>query len=323
MQSKYILPSSVFVFVAFMLSMIQIQVESPMLMLERFIPGGGWIEISIISSFGFLVAYNMQFPKSSAKWRKISWSIFSIWFFGQLLMGILVDDRFLLTGKLHLPIPAMLVSGPIYRGQKSIMTLLFLSTIVLTGPAWCSQLCYFGGIDNLIAKGKTSKKTLRYKLPFKHSLLITIVAVTILLRLFNISALIATILGATFGIIGLIVILTLSRRQNRMVHCIAYCPIGTIVNYLRFLNPFRMYIDNNCDTCLACTSRCKYDALNLIDIQNKKPGLGCTLCGDCVSSCKSSSIKYKFFKLAPNKARNLYLFLTISLYCIFLAMGRI
>ncbi|MDA3928789.1 MAG: 4Fe-4S binding protein [Prolixibacteraceae bacterium] len=320
---SYNLSLSVFVFVTFMLSMVQLKVETPMLLLERFIVGGGWFEIALVALFGAILAFKMQDPKQSGKWRRISWSIFSVWFFTQLLLGILIDDTFLLTGKLHLPVPAMIISGPIYRGEKSIMTLLFLSTIVLTGPAWCSQLCYFGAIDNLMAKGKTSRKKINYKNPVKNILLLSIIVVTIALRFFNVSPLNATIVGGVLGLVGLAIIAFYSRKQNRMVHCSVFCPIGTVVNYLKFINPFRMYIDSNCDSCLACTSNCKYDALTISDIQNRKTGHGCTFCGDCISSCKTNSIKYKFFGFSSNNARNLYLFLTISLYSIFLAMGRI
>jgi ferredoxin-type protein NapH len=50
--------------------------------------------------------------------------------------------------------PMMILGGPIYRGQLSVMTILFLSTVILTGPAWCSQLCYFGAFDNLAPGAK-------------------------------------------------------------------------------------------------------------------------------------------------------------------------
>ena len=53
-----------------------------------------------------------------------------------------------MTGKLHLPVPMMILAGPIYRGHTSVMSILFLSTLILSGPAWCSHLCYFGAIDN-------------------------------------------------------------------------------------------------------------------------------------------------------------------------------
>lgn len=322
-MNKYRLPLYVFLFVSFILSMIQWKVQSPMLLLERFFDGGGWIEILIVALWGATVAYKMQDPTLTAKWRRISWMVFSVWFFTQLFLGIAVSEIFLLTGKLHIPVPAMIISGPIYRGQKSIMTLLFLSTIVLTGPAWCSQLCYFGAIDNMFAKGKTSRKKIKHLMVYKHSVLFFVIAGTLLFRLFNIKPFIAAVSGIAFGVAGLAIILFLSRKQKRMIHCTAYCPIGTLVNYLKFLNPFRLYIDNTCDLCMACTSKCKYNALNIENIKKHKPAITCTLCGDCISTCKNKSIQYRFFKTKPDTARNIYLFLTISLYAVFIAMGRI
>lgn len=319
----YYLPLMVFFFVVFVLSMIQLKVEIPMLLLERFFNNGGWLEIFVIGLYGGFLAYKMQDVHNSGKWRRISWSLFSLWFFAQLLLGIFISDIFLLTGKLHLPVPAMLISGPLYRGEKSVMTILFLSTIVLTGPAWCSQFCYFGAIDNLMATGKTKRSLINHKYRIKHTLLFLIITITLFLRLFSVDRLTATLLGALFGVLGVAVIVFYSRKQKRMLHCTVFCPIGTMVNYMKVINPFRIQIDSKCDNCMACSILCKFDALRLEDIRNRIPGRTCTLCGDCLSSCKGSFIKYRFLKLSPQKSRSFYLFMTISVYTIFLAMGRL
>jgi len=109
-----------------------------------------------------------------------------------------------------------------------------------------------------------------------------------------------------------------------MVHCTAYCPIGTLVSLGRFLNPFRMRIDNDtCTDCMACTRSCRYDALRKKDILARKPGLTCTLCGDCVSSCHKGSIRYHLFRLPPQSARNVYLVVTVTLHAATMALARI
>ena len=100
----------------------------------------------------------MQDPAKVSRWRKYTWFVFSVVFFSQLLLGLLVSDKFLMTGKLHLPVPMMILAGPIYRGHTSVMTILFLSTVILSGPAWCSHLCYFGAIDNLARLRKNQAK---------------------------------------------------------------------------------------------------------------------------------------------------------------------
>jgi ferredoxin len=305
--------------------MVQLKVETKMLLFERFFQNGGWVEILLVAVYGAVVIYFMQDLKKTARWRIISWTVFSAWFFLQLFLGIIIDDVFLLTGKLHIPVPAMMVAGPIYRGQLSVMTILFLSTIILSGPAWCSQLCYFGAVDGMFsAKGKAKAKPLTEKrIAIKSTLLILVIISAISFRWFGISPLISAIAGISFGVIGLTVIILFSKRKGKMVHCVLYCPIGTMVNYLKFVNPFRLKIEYSCTRCMACTATCRYDALNLEDIENKKPGITCTLCGDCLKSCHANSIKYTFLKMKPKNARKLYLYITISLHAIFLAMGRI
>ena len=318
------LPIAVFIFVLFLLIPVQLMVENPMLLMERFLPGAGWFEIVLIAFYGAIVAYKMQDPSKVQLWRRYTWLAFSVLFFSQLILGLFGFERFLMTGKLHLPIPMMILGGPIYRGHLSVMSILFVSTLVLSGPAWCSHLCYFGAIDSISSSGKTRRKPIRNKWALKSTILLLVIASALVLRWMKIPATTATFLAIGFGLIGLGVILLVSRKEGRMVHCTTYCPIGTIVNLGRFVNPFRLTIDQStCTECMVCTSTCKYDALNRTDIAAKKPGLTCTLCGDCLSSCHAGSLQYRFPGLSGPNARNLYLFITISLHAATMALARI
>jgi ferredoxin-type protein NapH len=322
-KNRFRLPLAVFILTFTLLAFVQTKVERPMLLAERFIRGGGWAEIFLISLYGAYVIFKMQDPLNVPRWRKLTWTIFSFIFFTQLIIGLSGFEKFLMTGKLHLPIPMMIVGGPVYRGELSVMTILFLSTVVLTGPAWCSQLCYFGAIDNLASGGKTSKDILRNKGAIKSTILVLVVAMALLLRWLKVPGIISTLAAAGFGIIGITVMILFSSKRKKMIHCVLYCPIGTIVNLFKNINPFRMYIDQSCTLCMNCTKFCKYDALNVREIKNSKPSLTCTLCGDCLAGCHHNSIKYKFLKMSPENARNLYLILTISLHAACIAMARI
>jgi len=323
-NKKLRLPAGVFLTVVFLLFFVQWKVENPMLLAERFLKGGGWFEVFAVGLYGAMVAWHMQDPGKVARWRKYTWFAFSIVFFSQLLLGLLLSDIFLMSGKLHLPVPMMILAGPIYRGHTSVMTILFLSTVILSGPAWCSHLCYFGAIDNIAASGKTRRGPIRYKWALKWTVLLLVIAGAVVLRLMKVPVLSATLLAGGFGILGLGIILIISRREGRMVHCTSYCPIGTVVNLTHKVNPFRMYIDNSsCTSCMICTSSCKYDALNQDDVKARRPGSTCTLCGDCVSTCHAGSIKYRFLKLSPDQSRNLYLLITISLHAATMALARI
>lgn len=320
---RHTVPILIFILTFILLGFVQIKLERPIILAERFVSGAGWIEIIILSAYGSFIGWKMQNRMNVPRWRTITWTIFSIVFFSQLIIGISGVEKFLMTGKLHLPIPMMIVAGPIYRGQLSVMTILFLSTVILTGPAWCSQLCYFGAFDNLASKGKTARDVIKNKTVIKASFLFIVILAAIILRWMNVSMVTATFSAIVFGLVGIAVMIFFSSRRKKMIHCTLYCPVGTIVNFIKPVNPFRMYIDNSCTLCMHCTLFCKYDALNQPDIKNGKPGYTCTLCGDCLAGCSHSSIKYKFLWLDPEKARNLWIILTITLHASCLAMARI
>jgi len=323
MLKKFSLPLAVALFTIFILSFVQIKVERPMLMAERFMEGAGWIEILLIAAYGAFVAYKMQDKKNVPVWRRRIWFLFAVVFFGQLALGLAGQTIFLMTGKLHLPIPMMILGGPVYRGDIGFMTILFLSTIVLTGPAWCSHLCYFGAFDSVASSGKTRREPLKNKLALKSTIILLVIVAAIILRFSGVSVVYATIIAGLFGIAGIAVMIFFSRRSGRMVHCVIYCPIGTLVNVLKFANPFRMTITSTCTLCMRCTPACKYDALEPEHIRNGKPGISCTLCGDCLASCRDNSIEYRFLWMNTGNARWLFLFLTISAHAVFLALARI
>lgn len=319
-----LIPILAFLLTAILLSIVQLKVERPIILAERFVKNAGWFEILVLALYAAIVVQGMQDITKTAKWRKISWMIFSIVFFLQLIIGLSGFEKFLMTGKLHFPIPALIIGGPIYRADISFMPILFLSTIILTGPAWCSHLCYFGAFDNIASNNLRRKdlSPIKNKFVLKSTFILIVIISALIFRLFQVNVFYVIIFSSIFGIAGVFVIILISAKQKRMIHCTVYCPVGTVVNFLKYVNPFRMSIDDNCTECMRCISYCKYDALNKTDIQKRKPGLTCTYCGDCIMSCKTSSIRYKFFKLSPENARNLYLLLTVTIHAVFLGLAR-
>lgn len=325
MKNRLINPLIGGIIVIFILTLVHSKVTNPILLAERFSPGyGGWIEITLIALYAGIIIDRMIQNRNIAYWRRFTWTLFTIVFFSQLFLGLLGYERFLMTGTLHLPIPAMIVGGSIYKLRIGFMPILFLSTIIISGPAWCSQLCYFGAIDLQISKGGRKSKKLKNKSALKMTFLFLVILGALLLRFFNVDYLSAAWIGGLFGIVGLGIIIFISRKKRMMYHCTVYCPIGTLTQYLKFINPFRMYIEPNaCTLCMHCKPYCKYDALHTSDIKNGKPGISCTYCGDCVSSCDTDAIKYRIFNLRNQRAQNAWIVISIALHAVFLALGRI
>ncbi len=324
-QLSYRKASSFVVAIGVLLFLVPLQMflKKPILLAERFITGAGWFQIAIMVLYGVGLAWVMADKSQIAKWRNRLWSFFSIVFFAQLFVGLLGVDECLMTGKLHFPIPAMIVLGPVYRGELSVMTLIFISTLILAGPAWCSYFCYFGAIDGLAASGKTSRKPLANKTKIRHSVLALTIVLALGLRFMGISGWLPSTLIILFAIVGFGIMIWFSRKHKKMVHCTTYCPVGTIVTHLKVVSPFRISIMQGCDTCMRCVPSCKYDALNLADLKQHKPASSCTLCGDCLSSCHDGFIQYRLFKMDGEKARFIFINFVIILHIMFLNSARI
>jgi len=203
-----------------------------------------------------------------------------------------VLKKFLMTGKLHLPVPAVVIAGPIYRGGI-FMPLLFLSTVLLVGPAWCSFLCYVGPVVGL------------------------------LLRFLGVKGILPLIVGIGFGIFEIFVMIFISTRRGKMVNCVYVCPLGLVGNILGKISPFRIRINDNCNNCYICSRACKYDALLPQMILKRRPGYTCTLCGDCIDVCNVGAIRYSFLGLSAEKSRILFYLIVISLHAVFLGVARI
>lgn len=322
-QYRYLTEGLTALLVVALLVVVKLVVERPMLITDRFMPGTGWIQITIAAIYAAYVINHLKRPNLTAKWRLRIWVLFSIVFFSQLFLGLIGFDKFLMTGELHFPIPALMIAGPIYRAEITFMLILFASTIVLTGPAWCSHLCYFGALDGLASKGRTPFKPIKNKWWIKAGGTIVVFGVATIMRLFAVPMIYAIILSVVIGLGGIAVMVFISRKRNKMMHCTTYCPIGTVVSFAKFVSPFRMKIDDECDSCMRCSLSCKYDALTREDIEKRRPGLTCTYCGDCITTCKTTSIHFTMFGTRSEAARLTYLILTVSMHTCCLMLARI
>lgn len=295
-----------------------------MLLAERFLPGAGWVEAAVLALYAGWLAHGMRDPRRSAMLRRRAWLLFSVVFFTQLGLGLAGFESFLMTGKLHVPVPAMIVGGPAFRGEGFFMLILFGVTLVLAGPAWCSHLCYIGAWDSLAAghRGRPGAMP-SWQALAQPGMLVLVIAGAVAMRLAGVSPGAAAMVGIAFGVAGLAVMVLYSRRMKVMVHCTLWCPIGWLATRLGKVSPFRMKITTSCTDCGACATLCRYGALKPQDIRARRPGPSCTLCGDCVRACRGGFVEYRLPGLRADRAREVFLVVVTSLHAVFLGVARI
>jgi polyferredoxin len=108
-----------------------------------------------------------------------------------------------------------------------------------------------------------------------------------------------------------------------MAHCVVWCPIGLFATVFGKISPFRLRIASSCEGCNACGPFCRYDALRPIDIERRRVGASCTLCGDCLAVCGRKSLEYRFPALSASAAKTAYFVIVAALHAVFLGVARI
>lgn len=318
------------VFISIFCVLLYIVTMAPLelLALERYFPHFGKVQLFFAAWYGAFIVKKLLQPGTSRKARKLVWLVFSLVFFGQLALGLLGMDRMLLTGKLHVPIPAFIVFAPLFRGSISMMPVLVLVSAFLLGSAWCSLLCYFGSFDALAAGNRAVKpipqavsRCVRHG---RACILTAGSAAALVLRGSGLSTETAVSIALAFGAAGVAVILFLSRRFRSMVHCTAFCPMGLVANLLGRLSPWRIKVDTaRCDNCGACEKICGYRAITPESRAKGGTLLQCSLCRDCTAVCRTHAITLQSVCLAKYLNQRVFVALLAVVHVVFLAIARV
>ncbi len=295
------------------------------LIAERFLPGSGWGELLLLAIYAAWLVEKLLDAGTTDRIRRNVWAGFSLVFFLQLALGVAGVAKLLMTGALHLPVPAMIAAGPFFRGETSFfMPILLGVTLLVAGPAWCSWFCYLGSWDFIASRSADEPGVLpRHPDAARIAILILLCGGAAALRMAGVPALVAASLGILFGIGGVAVMLLASRRTGIMVHCTAYCPIGLIATVVGKINPLRVRIGGGCTQCQSCIPTCRYGALTETTLRQYKPGPTCTLCGDCLSACPGAQIGYRFPGLTAAGAKRMFFAIAASVHALFIGFGRI
>ncbi len=318
------------VFIAVFLSLFYLRLHAPldMLLLERFFPGLGAVEIFPVAYYGAFAAGLLADPKRFRKARVRLWLVFGFVFFAQFALGLLGVGQMLLTGKLHVPVPAFILYGPLFRGEMSVMPFIVLTSTLLVGSAWCSMLCYFGPFDALASQGRA----LRPLSPFlkglmrwgRPAVLATGTALALLLSRAGMAAGTAVALAIAYAALSLLIMAAVSRRWGGMLHCTTFCPMGLIVTLLGRLSPWRLRVDRTrCDDCGACEKLCRWRAITPESRAQGRALIRCTLCRDCVAVCRNSALSLRCVGLPAALSETLFCGILASMHAIFLAVAMV
>ena len=298
-----------------------------MLILERFFPTWGGVQIFFLAWYAGYISGKLHTPRTSQKTRKIVWLVFTIVFYGQLVLGLSGIPEIARSGTPHVPIPAFILFAPAYRGSFSIMPYLVLAATLLVGSAWCSMLCYFGAIEANTASSKIIRKgppflekALRYG---RAVILVAGLATAGILRHYGAPIALALSLAAFFATVSLILMLFVSKKYTGMVHCTTFCPMGLVINVLGKLSPWRIRIDRQCcDGCGACETTCAYRAIDAASRAKGTASTTCSLCRDCIGSCPHHAISIKNFLLPPKISSSVFTVILVVLHVVFLSTAR-
>jgi len=296
-----------------------------LLLADRFLPGSGMLQIVLMSIYAAVVCGLLLDNRKARRVRAAIWALFSAVFFGQLALGIAGAERLLMTGTLHLPVPALVIAGPLFRGDGFFMLILFAASVLLVGPAWCSHLCYIGAWDDRLSR---LHKGVPAPLPAwtgtaRAGLAVAVFGTALGLRLAGASLGLALALAAAFGLAGVAVMMFFSTRTGTMAHCAAFCPLGLAGNLLSAISPWRLRINDRCTRCGACTRVCRYNALAPDQVEKGRPALSCSLCRDCTTVCTHGAMELTFLRASPTFSTSLFVVLVSSLHAVFLAVARI
>lgn len=294
-----------------------LSVAPRVLLLERFLPGLGPLQIVCAALWGAWLCRRLSDRQAAPVIRRRVWLLFSLVFFAQFVLGLAGHAAFSMSGEPHIPVPGVIIGGALYRGQPGFMVVLFALSVLAAGAAWCSHLCYFGSWDQLAASRTRPRP---HPHPFRLralSLLVTCVC-ALLLRAGGAPSAPAVAGGLLLGILLVPAALLFSRRRGYAVYCTMICPLGILACLLGRLSPWRVRRTAACVQCGACARVCRYGALDRLR-EGREPGPSCVLCRDCLSACPHDGLCLRWAgKGGDGRAERAFVVLLSALHAVFL-----
>ncbi|MHB1413782.1 MAG: 4Fe-4S binding protein [Chloroflexota bacterium] len=217
---------------------------------------------------------------------------------------------------------------------------------LLFGRAWCSWVCFFGGLDQLFASlGPTRKGGrplveipegwTRYARLFPYALLLFLILIALStlepffcawlcpLRLAYDPPMVTTavrwlsaIVIVTLGM-GLLVVGPFLTKKR--LFCSYGCPLLPLNALAGMLSPFRVKVDRErCTDCGLCVRTCPHSAITAESVAKGGTTLECTRCGKCLDKCPKRAIDYRLV-VSNAPARAAFVALAVAFLTMFVS----
>jgi len=209
-----------------------------------------------------------------------------------------------------------LILIPIAKSQITWdRTFWFLGLIPITyifGRVWCGWFCHLGAFQEFIfrpskfelLKSYKAQQILKY---IRYTSILVLIAQLLITKTnlwceidpfkvaFNIYS--SNITG--YVLLG---ILFISSVFVNKPFCRGFCPIGTILGLVgKIPGASILQVSSECFGCSVCDKECSPRAITKVDKKLILDNEECILCGDCLSPCKKSGIKFKRSKDGKSK----------------------
>ncbi|MBI4677620.1 MAG: 4Fe-4S binding protein [Elusimicrobia bacterium] len=216
---------------------------------------------------------------------------------------------------------------------------LWLAVTLALGQAWCSWVCWFGGLDDgfsrLLGKFRLRKLSLPpglRDLPAGVLIFFVVVSMTSLKPEFCLWACplklttgfldpVDAVRKAQLAIFATIAVATLLLGPlilGKRVFCGLVCPFSAWQSLFGRINPFRVTVDaGRCTKCRACSWSCPTFSIELPPPSGTAAAAlprilpYCNRCGECVDVCPTGAISYTVLDRVP--ARTLFILTALAL----------
>jgi len=310
------------------------------------------------AAFMVLLFFLMMRTRRTYRWRR--------WFF--VAMGLLFPVGFIhevvaLRGSMGIPIeemiagrtpfcfipipllvlPAALTKTLVFPGHilaspsaagggMAAMAAIWLAMTLVVGKAWCSYVCFFGGIEEGMAAVPAKPKVKKIDPRWRYGPWAVLLAMVLLSLAFfeptycmwlcpfkAVSEYVAArnvvglIQNGIFIVLfaGLVIVLPLLTKKR--TQCSFFCPFGAFQSIFNKTSVFDVKIDQSrCQPCVLCEKSCPTMSLNQQSITKGETLMSCMKCGACVDACPREAVVWHIrgteVAVEPERARLIFLY---------------